>query len=189
MKLSAYANKLGISYSTALRMWKRGELDAYQLPTGTIIVREQEEDEKPAGIVIYARVSSSSQKDDLERQVERLKLYALGNGYQVDTIVKEIASGLNDKRPKLSKILTDKTIGIIIVEHRERLTRFGFNYIQDLLETENRTVEVVFPDEIEDELVQDFIAVITSMCARIYGRRGNKNRVAKIRECIESANS
>ena len=83
MKLSAYANKLGISYSTALRMWKRGELDAYQLPTGTIIVREQEEDEKPAGIVIYARVSSSSQKDDLERQVERLKLYALGNGYQM----------------------------------------------------------------------------------------------------------
>jgi len=187
MKLSTYAKKSGISYSTALRMWKREELDAYQLPTGTIIVRES--DEKPAGIVIYARVSSSSQRDDLERQVERLKMYALGNGYQVDRVVTEIASGLNDKRPKLSKILKDKTVGIIIVEYKERLTRFGFNYIQDLLETQNRRIEVVFPDEIEDDLAQDFIAVITSMCARIYGRRGNKNRAAKVRECIESANS
>ncbi len=187
MKLSTYAKKIGVSYSTVLRMWKRGELDAYQLPTGTIVVRE--DIDAPDGIVIYARVSLSSQKEDLERQVERLKMYALGNGYQVDQIVKEIASGLNDKRPKLSKVLKDKSVGIIIVEHKERLTRFGFNYIQDLLEVQNRSIEVLFPDEIEDELVQDFTDVITSMCARIYGRSGNKNRASRVAECIKNAYS
>jgi predicted site-specific integrase-resolvase len=183
MKLSAYAKKLGISYKTAWRWYSDGRLDAYQTETGTIIVREQST--APLGVALYARVSSADQKGDLERQVERLQTYAIARGYKVDKVVAELASGLNDTRPKLTALLKDSSIGVIVVEHRERLTRFGYNYIVTLLEMQGRKVEVVFPQETKDDLVEDFIAVITSMCARLYGRHGNKNRSERLRQCIE----
>ena len=183
MKLSAYAKKLGISYKTAWRWYSDGRLDAYQTETGTIIVREQSA--APLGVALYARVSSADQRGDLERQVERLQTYAIARGYKVDKVVAELASGLNDTRPKLTALLKDSSIGVIVVEHRERLTRFGYNYIVTLLEMQGRRVEVVFPQETKDDLVEDFIAVITSMCARLYGRRGNKNRSERLRQCIE----
>lgn len=183
MKLSTYAKKLGISYKTAWRWYADGKLDAYQTDSGTVIVREQSE--SPSGVALYARVSSADQKQDLERQLERLQTYAIAKGYKVDKMVTELASGLNDTRPKLTALLKDKSIGIIIVEHRERLTRFGFNYIVNLLEIQGRSIEVVFPNETKDDLIEDFIAVITSMCARLYGRRGNKNRTEQLRKCIE----
>lgn len=183
MKLSTYAENLGISYKTAWRYFKDGKLDAYQTDTGTIIVRESVE--KANGVALYARVSSSDQRSDLDRQMERLQSYAIAKGYRIDKIVTEIASGLNDTRPKLKALLRDTNIGIIVVEHRERLTRFGFNYIVELLAAQGRTVEVIFPNETNDDLVADFIAVITSMCARLYGRRGNKNRTERLRQCIE----
>jgi putative resolvase len=185
MKLSTYAKKLGISYKTAWRYFKDGKLDAYQTETGTIIVRESVE--KARGVALYARVSSSDQREDLERQTERLRTYALAKGYRIDKIVTEIASGLNDSRPKLTALLRDTDIGIIVVEYRERLTRFGFNYIAELLSVQGREVEVVFPNETNDDLVADFIAVITLLCARLYGRRGNKNRTERLRQCIEKA--
>ena len=158
-------------------------MDAYQTDTGTIIVREEVVSRK--GVALYARVSSADQRSDLDRQMERLQTYAIAKGYQVDKSVAEIASGLNDKRPKLSSLLKDKDIALIVVEHKERLTRFGFNYIVDLLEIQGRSVEVIFPHETKDDLIQDFIAVVTSMCARLYGRRGNRNRAERLRECIE----
>lgn len=183
MKLSTYAKKLGISYKTAWRWYTDGKLDAYVTDSGTIIVRDPVE--SPNGIALYARVSSADQKSDLDRQVERLQSYAIAKGYKIDKVVTEIASGLNDQRPKLTALLTDKAIGLIVVEHRERLTRFGFNYIANLMKMQGRSIEVIFPNETKDDLVQDFIAVITSMCARIYGRRGNKRRAEKLRDCIE----
>ncbi len=185
MKLSTYAKQLGISYKTAWRWYTDGKLDAYQAESGTIIVRDKIE--SASGIALYARVSSADQRSDLERQIERLQTYAIAKGYKVDKIVSEIASGLNDSRPKLSALLIDKNITLIVVEHRERLTRFGFNYIVDLLGAQGRSIEVIFPNETKDDLVTDFIAVITSMYARIYGRRGNKNRLERIKNCIEQA--
>lgn len=183
MKLSTYAKGLGISYKTAWRWYADGKLDAYQTESGTIIVREKVD--APQGIALYARVSSADQKEDLDRQLERLKTYAIAKGYKVDRLVTELASGLNDTRPKLTALLKDKSIGLIVVEHRERLTRFGFNYIVNLLEVQGRSIEVVFPSETKDDLVEDFIAVITSLCASLYGRRGNKNRAEQLRKCIE----
>jgi putative resolvase len=183
MKLSAYAKQLGISYKTAWRWYVDGKLDAYQADSGTIIVREQQD--APVGIALYARVSSADQKNELERQLARLQTYALAKGYKVDKLVTELASGLNDTRPKLTALLKDKSIGLIVVEHRERLTRFGFNYIVNLLEVQGRSVEVIFPNETKDDLIEDIMAVITSMCARLYGRRGNKNRTEQLRKCIE----
>jgi predicted site-specific integrase-resolvase len=183
MKLSTYAKRLGISYKTAWRWYRDGKLDAYQTDSGTVIVREKIE--APTGVALYARVSSADQCSDLDRQIGRLQDYAIAKGYKVEKVVSEIASGLNDHRPKLTALLADKAIGLIVVEHRERLTRFGFNYIDTLLSAQGRAVEVIFPNETKDDLVQDFIAIITSMCERIYGRRGNKRRAEKLRDCIE----
>jgi len=186
MKLSQYAKQQGISYKTAWRWYKAGQLDAYQTATGTVIVRDQPAVIASTGrIALYARVSSAGQKDELTRQMERLRTYALARGYQVAKEVTEIASGLNDHRPKLSKLLQDQSIGTIVVEHRDRLTRFGFHSIEELLANEGRHVEVLFPSETTDDLVDDFVSVITSMAARIYGRRNNKQRAAQIKACIE----
>src|SRR5579885_322338 len=126
-----------------------------------------------------------TRKATRDRQMQRLRDYAAAKGYAVAKEVSEIASGLNDHRPKLSKLLTDPTIGTLIVEHRDRLTRFGYEYIRQLLETQGRHLEVLFPSETEQELVDDFVAVITSMAARIYGQRSSRQKAAKIRACVE----
>jgi len=119
MKLSAYAKQVGITYKTAWQWWKAGQLDAYQRPTGTIIVREPQT--VASGVALYARVSSADQKDDAVRQMQRLRDYAAARGYQVVAEVIEIASGLNEERPQLKKLLTDARIGVLVVEHRDRL--------------------------------------------------------------------
>ena len=184
MKLSAYAKQVGVTYKTAWQWWKAGQLDAYQLPTGTIIVREA----KPSaatGVALYARVSSTDQQGDVTRQMQRLRDYAAARGYQVAAEVTEVASGLNDERPKLKKLLTDAKLGVIVVEHRDRLTRFGYGYITTLLEQQGRRVEAVFPTDSGDGLVDDFVAVITSMAARLYGRRNSKRRAEQVKACIE----
>ena len=186
MKLSQYAKKAGISYKTAWRWYKAGTLDAYQTPTGMVVVRDPQMERDLTGrIALYARVSSADQKSDLERQVQRLRDYAAARGYQVAKEVTEIASGLNDSRPKFLKLLADPTIGTIIVEHRDRSTRFGWNYITTLMGAQGRRMEAVFPDETKDGLVNDSVRIITSMAARMYGRRGSKRRAERIAQCVE----
>ncbi len=183
MKLSEYARQVGVTYKTAWQWWKAGQLDAYQLPTGTIIVREPQT--AAGGVALYARVSSAAHKDDAVRQRQRLREYAAARGYQVVAEVIEIASGLNDERPKLKKVLTNPKVGIIVVEHRDRLTRFGYGYIATLLEYQGRRLEAMYPSDTGDGLVDDFVAVLTSMAARIYGRRNSKRRAERIRACVE----
>lgn len=187
MRLSHYAKHMGVSYKTAFRWWKAGKLDAYQLDTGTVIVREPTASEAPTNVALYARVSSADQKEDLERQMQRLKDYAAAKGYRVTKAVSELASGLNDSRPKFLKLLTDASIGVIVVEHRDRATRFGLSYIEQLMKMQGRHLEVIFPSDTDTDLVDDFIAVITSMASRIYGRRTSKRRAEKIKQCVEHA--
>ncbi|HVB59906.1 MAG TPA: IS607 family transposase [Ktedonobacteraceae bacterium] len=162
---------MGVSYKTAFRWWKSGKLNAYQLDTGTVMIREPAQPQEAMQIALYARVSSAGQKEDVDRQLQRLKDYAAAKGYQVSKEVREIASGLNDQRPKLEKLLADTNRGTIVVENRDRLTRFGSHSIETLLEAQGRHVEVIFQSDTGDELVDDFVSVITSMAARIYGRR------------------
>jgi hypothetical protein len=95
-------------------------VDAYQLPTGTIIVREPRL--AATGVALYRRVSAADQKDNATRQMQRLRDYAAARGYQVVAEVTEMTSGLNDERPKLTKLLTDARVGVLVVEHRDRLT-------------------------------------------------------------------
>lgn len=116
-----------------------------------------------------------------------MKDYAAANGYQVSQVVTEIASGRNDQRPKLAKLLAETSIGTIVVENRDRLTRFGSRSIETLLEAQGRHLEMIFSGDTGDELVDDCVAVITSMAARIYGRRQSKRRAEKIKHCVEEA--
>jgi putative resolvase len=183
MKLSEYAKQVGVTYKTAYQCWRDGQLDAFQLPTGTIIVRETKL--SATGVALYACVSSADQKDDVTRQMQRLRDYAAARGYQVVAEVTEIASGLNDERPKLKQLLTDAQVGTIVVEHRDRLTRFGYGYITALLEHEGRRVEAIYPSDTGNDLVDDFVAVITSMAALTYGRRKAKRPAAQIQACVK----
>ena len=105
----------------------------------------------------------------------------------MDLVHKEIASGLNDNRRKLNSILSDKTITRIVVENKDRLTRFGFNYIQTLLSIDDREIVVINKNQEKDQdLIQDFVSIITSMAARVYGNRRSKNKTKEILALAES---
>ncbi len=179
MKLTDWAKENGLSYVTAWRLFRAGKLPvrATQLETGTILVHP--EPVAKGGVALYARVSGSDQRADLERQLGRLSLYAVRNGLQVTRAVSEVGSGLNGGRPKLMRLLTDPEVSAIVVEHRDRLARFGSEYIEGAMAASGRRLIVVEEAETTDDLVQDMIEVMTSLCARLYGRRSAKNRAAR----------
>lgn len=182
MKLSQYAKQQGISYSTALRWWKAGHIKGYQAASGTIIVEAESKPAKPEDrVVLYARVSSPEHKENLERQVERLLQYCTVRGYRVAQVVKEIASGVNDSRPKLLALLKDQQATRIVVEHKDRLTRFGFRYLETLLEIQGRTIEVVNVAENDNEdLIAELVAIVYAFTARLYGQRRAKRKTERI---------
>jgi predicted site-specific integrase-resolvase len=188
MKLSIWAKKQGVSYRTAWRWFKNGTLPvtAKQLPTGTIIIAEGED--KTDEVAIYARVSSNDQKKDLDRQVARLVAFANAKSLSVSKTVTEIGSGLNGHRPKLMKLLGDVSVKIIVVEHRDRLMRFGVEYVESSLTAQGRKLMVADPNELTDNLVQDMIEVLTSFCARLYGKCSAKNKAKKALETIQNEN-
>jgi len=182
MKLSQYAKQQGISYSTALRWWHQGVIRGYQAPSGTIIVEaETKPPAREERVAIYARVSSAEHKENLERQVERLVQYCTVRGYQVAQITKEIASGVNESRPKLLALLKDRQTTRIVVEHQDRLTRFGFRYLETLLELQGRTIEVVnVAENDQEDLIADLVAIVYSFTARLYGQRRAKRQTERI---------
>lgn len=179
MKLVDWARENGLSYITAWRLFRAGKLPvrATQLATGTILVHP----EKPSAgsVALYARVSGSDQRGDLERQLERLSLYSVRNGMNVSKAVSEVGSGLNGNRNKLMQLLADPSVSAIVVEHRDRLARFGSEYIEGAMAASGRRLIVVDETEMADDLVQDMVDVMTSLCARLYGRRSAKNRAAR----------
>ena len=179
MKLSRWAKEQGVSYKTAWRWFREGQLPvaAEQLPTGTILVKET----PPAteAVAIYARVSSADQRGNLDAQVARVLEFANRQGLPVVRTVTEIGSGLNGHRPKLLRLLADPTIRTVAVEHRDRLMRFGAEYVEAALAAQGRKLLVVDPEEMKDDLVQDMIEVLTSFCARLYGKRSARNRAKR----------
>lgn len=159
MKLSAWAAN-GLTYKTAWRMWRAGQLPvpSEQLPTGTVIVHPPA---APAGAAtLYARVSSGDQKADLERQLGRLAVFASQEGLTVTQSVAEIGSGLNGHRPKIIGLLADPAISNIVVEHRDRLARFGSEYIEAALDASGCELIVIDQSERRDDLVQDMIDIL-----------------------------
>lgn len=189
MKLSQWAKEKGITYKTAYRMFKDGNLPvkSEQLPTGTILVFPEEQQKHR--VALYARVSSSDQKDDLKRQVQRLRDYASTQGFQIAKEVSEIGSGLNGHRKKIHAILQDASITVILVEHRDRLARFGVPLLESALASAGRKIIVMNDTEYKDDIMQDFIDLVTSFCARIYGKGAAKNKAKKIIEAVQDDNS
>lgn len=185
MKLSEWAKQVGVSYKTAWRWFQAGKMPVAveQMATGTIIVKESKMENKGT-VGIYARVSSHDQKEDLDRQVARLVSFANEKGWSVRWSVTEIGSGLNGKRPKFLKLLEDKDIQIILVEHRDRLMRFGSEYVEAALASQGRQIVIMDGTEVKDDLVADMISVLTSFCARLYGKRSAKNKAKRAVEII-----
>ena len=182
MKLSEWAAQQGVHYQTAWRWWKAGTLPvpARQLASGTILVDVPAAATGSAGrTAVYARVSSHDQHAELDRQVSRAVRWASAQRLAVDEVVTEVGSGLNGRRPKLARLLADAQTTTIVVEHRDRLARFGVEHVQAALAAHGRRVLVADPGETTDELVRDMVAVLTSFCAGLYGRRGARNRALR----------
>lgn len=191
MRLTQWAKKHGVVYKTAWNQFKAGQIpDAYQLPSGTIIIPEAET-VNPKTLedytVCYARVSSSQNKDNLDSQAARLVAYANARGYGVSEVIKEIGSGLNDSRPKLLKLLASRKPTRIVVEHKDRLTRFGFHYIELLCTSFGCEIEIINAVDTDTaDIMQDFVSLVTSFCARLYGLRRSRRNTEKLIDSLQT---
>lgn len=188
MKLSDYAKQQGVRYETAWRWFRDGKIQGRRVGAHTILIDEAVPEAKPTdqATAVYARVSSAENKSNLDSQAERLVAYCAVRGYRVSKVVKEIGSGINDNRPKFLALLADPSIGRIVIEHKDRGTRFGFRYIETLLKTYGREMEVVNQAENSTEdLLTDLTSIIYSFCARLYGQRRAKRKTEKIVQALE----
>jgi putative resolvase len=186
MKLAAWARANGVHPQTAYRWFRQGKMPvpARRLPSGTILVEVAGSDGVPdRRAVLYARVSAYDHRADLDRQVARLTTWATSQDVGVAEVVTEVGSGLNGRRPKLARLLADPQVTMIVVEHRDRLARFGVEYLEAALSAQGRRLVVVDPGETSDDLVWDMIEALTSLCARLYGRRGARNRALRAVTC------
>jgi putative resolvase len=186
MKLSDWAKKQGINYLTAYRWFKAGHLkNAQQYPTGTIMIDDEPKAHQSENqCYIYCRVSNHSRKKELNYQVDRCLSFAKTRGYEVVKVFKEIASGMNDNRKELNKLL-DLNPAIIIVEHKDRLTRFGFNYLDKLLPKIGTQLVVINRDKTDEtDLMKDLVSIISSFCCRLYGLRRGKATAKKVKEYL-----
>jgi putative resolvase len=150
---------------------------ARRLPSGTIVVDLPEARQGRA--VVYVRVSSHDQRTDLQTQAGRVTVWCARQGIRVDEVVSEVGSGVNGRRVKLARLLRDPEVQTIVVEHRDRVARFGVEHVQAALAATGRRIVVVDTSETTDDLVRDMVEVLTSMCARLYGRRGARNRAMR----------
>ncbi|WP_048146551.1 IS607 family transposase [Pyrococcus abyssi] len=183
------AEILGVSFITIKRWIYSGKIRAVKLPTGKWRIPESEVKrilgEKPpeeTRAVIYARVSSSDQRKDLERQVEYLLNYCTAKGYKLVDTITDIASGLNTRRKglqKLFKLVSERKVDVVLVTYKDRLTRFGYEYLEYFFSQFDVRIEAIHGEEKKDaqqELVEDLIAIITSFAGKLYGLRSHKKK-------------
>ena len=181
------AKLLHVHKLTVYRWVRAGKIRAMQNPVGRWLVPQSEIDrllgikrEEKQRAVIYARVSSDSQKTHLENQVKRLKKHANEKSYIVIKTYQEIGSGLNERRRKLEQVynkLRRREADVVLAEFKDRLSRFGFRYLCQLAESYGGRVEVVENDVKKDamqELVEDMMSIVSSFSARLYGYRSQK---------------
>lgn len=191
IKTAQYAALINRTQRTVIKNFHKGLIPGYQdKVTKTIYIENPEyKDNRRSNqnrVILYARVSSQSNRKSLDGQIERMRSYAAAKGYQIVREVKEVGSGLNDHRKKLGTIFREKDFDILLCEHHDRLTRFGYDYIKDLFARDGIKVESINEASNKDsELLDDFVSVVTSFCQRIYGRR-RKKKTQKIIEEIKN---
>lgn len=188
IKISEYARLKNVTYRTVWNWIANGKLQTEKTETGRIRIVFNDDHEKR--VAVYARVSSSENKDNLQSQADRLVAFCNAKGYKVSKVIMEVGSGLNDGRKKLEGLLLDTSIDLIVVEHKDRLARFGVNYIKKLLNSTGRDIEIV--NEVTEDkqaLIQDFVSIIISFCARIYGLRRSRRKTEKLIRELEKDNA
>jgi putative resolvase len=176
------ADYFGVSLHTLRRWEKSGQIQAIRTPSGqrrydiasyTGLSKERGE----RAIIAYARVSSRGQKADLDRQIAKLlELYPQA------ILITDIASGLNFKRPGLRAVLErvrQGDVGTVVVAHKDRLARFGFDLIEWCCEQDGAKIVVLNQDGLspERELVEDILAIVHVFSCRLYGLRKYKSAI------------
>jgi predicted site-specific integrase-resolvase len=197
-KPQEFAEMLGVSVKTLQRWDNEGKLKAYRSPSDRRYYTHKqyvdymgEGNTKHGKTIIYTRVSTSKQKDILNDQVEFLKQFANARGIIVDEIFEDIDSGLDYNRKKWNKLLEDCMLGTvktIIVSHKDRFIRFGFEWFEKFLKSNGVEILVVNNDSLSphEELVQDLISIIHVFSCRIYGLRKYKKKISEDEEiCSE----
>jgi predicted site-specific integrase-resolvase len=181
MNLAGWAERNGVARVTGYRWFGAGLLPVPALRVGRLILVDE-----PTGktgvcgrSAVYAGVSSADQKADLDRQVARVTVWATTQQIPVDKVVTEVGSALNGHRRKFLALLRDRSVGRIVVEHRDRFCRFGSECLQAGLAAQGRELVVVDSSEVDDDLVRDMTEILTSMCARLYGKRAAANRATR----------
>jgi len=193
IKLSEYAKLIGYRYITIWKKYKEGKINPTRKEGNRVLVMIDDDEMFPISakanrVAIYARVSDNDSKDNLARQKERLENYATMRGYRIVKSIKEVGSGLNDSRTKLVKLLENPNeYDILLVEHKDRLTRFGFNYIVTLLKSMNKRVEVANVTEENSNLIEDMISIVYSFSARLYGTRRAKRIKDETKKAINES--
>ncbi len=130
------------------------------------------------------KLSDWARRQGRHRQAQRLEVFAREQGWKEFEVVLEVGSGLNGKRRKLLRVLRDPTVGRIVVEHRDRLARFGFEMIEAACAASGKRIVVVEDGEVTDDLARDLLEILTSACGRLYGRRAARNRAKKALEVL-----
>ncbi|HUW65187.1 MAG TPA: IS607 family transposase [Spirochaetia bacterium] len=182
---------LGVVPLTLRRWEKIGKIQCIRTPSDQRRYARSEilrllGENRPGGIraVLYARVSSAKQAGDgnLERQRLRLEKHASDRGYAVFAVIAEQGSGLNEKRKGLDRLLKmarDGKVDLVVVELKDRLARFGYRYIEQYLNAFGVRVEIVNgtePKSLQEELVTDMLAILSSFSAKLYGHRSREFR-------------
>jgi putative resolvase len=177
----------GVHPQTAYRWFREGTLPvpAVRVNSRSVLVTPDAvtASADAGGLGLYARVSSHDQKPDLDRQVARLAAWAARSGLAVARVEAEVGSGMNGARSKVRRLLADPCVGTVVVVHRDRLGRMNTELVEAALSAHGRRLVVLDPAEAGDGLVRDMTEVLTSFCARLYGRRSARNRAEKALRC------
>jgi predicted site-specific integrase-resolvase len=185
VNLKEWARQQGVHPVTAYRWFREGRLPVPARRAGRLILVEPARADSVSGTVaVYARVSSADQRADLDRQVARVTAWAAGEGLAVGRVVTEVGSALNGQRRKFLALLGDESVSVIVVEHRDRFARFGAEYVEAAMAAGGRRLLVVDPSEVDDDLVRDVTEMLTSLCARLYGRRAAASRARRAVELL-----
>lgn len=194
------ARILNLSVSGVKKWIREGRIKAIKVGKLWMIPEEEInkilKQRKEIKAVIYARVSSQKQKKEgnLERQIERLRNYCSAKGYVIADVITDVASGLKEDRKGLLRLFNyveNHEIDVVVVEFKDRLTRFGFEYLQRYFNSHGVKIEVVEQTDKSyfEELIEDFVSIIISFAGRIYGKRSQKFRRVKnfVKEVLTNA--
>lgn len=187
MSIGKFAKKVGINVATLRRMEASGEFKPHYVSSGGTRYYSTEQlkffgntQKKEKLVIGYCRVSTQSQKDDLENQINNVKAYMIAKGYQFE-IITDIGSGINYKKKGLKQLIdkiNNQEIGKVVILYKDRLIRFGYELIEYLCEINNVELEVIDHSEKskEEELTDDLIQIITVFANRLYGQRSKKTK-------------